>query len=116
MVSRSLSQKALSFAVGLIFPLSACAARKSFASAPTCRKLQVMGSGFSFNISHTALLAMDCQAGIISAYAKPEAEFVERATRVVSAARAAKMPVIHVQVGFRPSLPEVSDRNRLFSA
>jgi nicotinamidase-related amidase len=75
-----------------------------------------MGSGISFDVSHTALLAMDCQAGIVSIYAKPEAEFIERASRVLSAGRSAGMLTIHVQVGFRPSLPEVSERNKLFSA
>jgi nicotinamidase-related amidase len=59
---------------------------------------------------------MDCQAGIVSIYAKPPEEFVERASLVLRAARAAGMPVIHVQVGFRAGLPEVSDRNSLFAA
>jgi len=56
---------------------------------------------------------MDCQAGIVSIYAK-QAEFIERASTVVKAARSAGMPVIHVQVGFRPGLPEVSSRNKIF--
>jgi nicotinamidase-related amidase len=68
----------------------------------------------SFDIPHTALLAMDCQAGIVSFYAKPQEEFIARAADVVRAARVAGMPVIHVQVGFRPGLPEVSVRNKLF--
>lgn len=70
----------------------------------------------SFDIVHTALLAMDCQAGIVSAYAKPPDEFVARAAAVVRAARSAGMTLIHVQVGFRPGLPEVSGRNKLFGA
>ena len=75
-----------------------------------------MSGPLAIDRSRTALLAMDCQTGIVSIYAKPEAEFVERAACVVKAARAARMSVIHVQVGFRPSLPEVSERNKLFSA
>ena len=71
-------------------------------------------TGTSFDVSHTALLAMDCQAGIVSFYAKPQEEFIARASDVVRAARTAGMPVIHVQVGFRPGLPEVSARNKLF--
>jgi nicotinamidase-related amidase len=59
---------------------------------------------------------MDCQTGIVSVYVKPESEFVERSSRVLDAARDAGMAVIHVQVGFRPGLPEVSDRNKLFAA
>ncbi len=67
-------------------------------------------------IAKTAILAMDCQVGIVSIYAKPPEEFVGRAASVLAAARGAGMTVIHVQVGFRPGLPEVSERNRLFAA
>ncbi len=59
---------------------------------------------------------MDCQAGIVSIYADPQGEFVGRAASVLGAARMAGMAVIHVQVGFRPGLPEVSGRNKLFAA
>ena len=59
---------------------------------------------------------MDCQAGIVSIYAKPQDEFIARASSVLAAARTAGMTVIHVQVGFRPGLPEVSSRNKLFAA
>ena len=59
---------------------------------------------------------MDCQAGIVSVYAKPQDEFLERAAGVLRAARAAGLPVIHVQVGFRPGLPEVGSGNKLFAA
>jgi nicotinamidase-related amidase len=75
-----------------------------------------MENTLSFDIAHTALLAMDCQAGIVSIYAPPETGFIDRASRVVRAARKSGMPLIHVQVGFRPSFPEVSDRNKLFAA
>jgi nicotinamidase-related amidase len=70
----------------------------------------------AFDAAHTVLLAMDCQAGIVSIYAKPPEEFLERASSVIRAARKAGMPVVHVQVGFRPGLPEVSSRNKLFAA
>jgi nicotinamidase-related amidase len=59
---------------------------------------------------------MDCQTGIVSIYAKPQAEFIGQASQVLSAARKAGMPVILVQVAFRAGLPEVSSRNKLFSA
>ena len=75
-----------------------------------------MGKSLSLDPARTAILAMDCQAGIVSIYAKPQTEFVERAARVLSAARNAGMPLIHVQVGFRAGLPEVSGRNKLFAA
>ena len=70
----------------------------------------------AFDVEHTALLAMDCQTGIVSIYAKPEEEFLSRATTVLHAARDAAMAVIHVRVGFRPGLPEVSSRNKLFAS
>jgi nicotinamidase-related amidase len=75
-----------------------------------------MGNAMAFDITHTALLAMDCQAGIVSIYAKPPEEFIDRASTVLRAARRAGMLVVHVQVGFRPGLPEVSSRNKLFAA
>jgi nicotinamidase-related amidase len=68
------------------------------------------------DIPRTALLAMDCQTAIVSIYAKPQEEFVNRAAHVLRAARDAGMLVILVQVGFRPGLPEVSGRNKLFGA
>jgi len=75
-----------------------------------------MGEELSFDIARTALLAMDCQTGIVSIYAKPPEEFLERAATVLQAARNTGISVVHVQVGFRPGLPEVSDRNKLFAA
>ena len=66
--------------------------------------------------ARTAVLAMDCQAGLVAVYAKPQEEFIARASRVLGAARHAGFQVIHVQVGFRPGLPEVSGRNKLFAA
>jgi nicotinamidase-related amidase len=60
---------------------------------------------------------MDCQTGVVSIYAKDEeAAFLTRAASVLNHARATGMTVIHVQVGFRPGLPEVSSRNVLFGA
>jgi nicotinamidase-related amidase len=60
---------------------------------------------------------MDCQTGIVSIYAKDDKDaFLARAASVLNHARAAGMTVIHVQVGFRPGLPEVSSRNTLFGA
>jgi len=75
-----------------------------------------MPSDLSFDPSHTAVLAMDCQVGIVLVYAKPQEEFLQRAASVLRAARSAGMTVIHIQVGFRPGLPEVGSRNKLFAA
>jgi nicotinamidase-related amidase len=62
-----------------------------------------MPTGLTFEIAHTALLIMDCQAGIVSACAKDD--FIERASSVVRAARSVGMTAIHIQAGFRPGLP-----------
>lgn len=70
----------------------------------------------AFDPRRTAILALDCQTGIISVYIKPESDFVERSAKVLNSARDAGMTVIHVQVGFRPGLPEVSHRNKFFAA
>jgi nicotinamidase-related amidase len=70
----------------------------------------------AFDVTHTAVLAMDCQAGLVSIFVKPAEEFVARASKVLQAARKAGILVVHVQVGFRPGLPEVSSRNKLLAA
>src|SRR6516165_2173686 len=75
-----------------------------------------MGISSRLDIPHTALLALDCQTGVVSIYAKPAEEYVARSASVIRAARTAAMPVIFVQVGFRPGLPEVSERNKLVAA
>jgi len=75
-----------------------------------------METDLAFEISRTAILAMDCQTGVVSIYVQPPEEFLQRASGVLAAARKAGMPVIHVDVGFRPGLPEVSSRNKLFAA
>jgi len=69
----------------------------------------------TFDIACTALLVMDCQTGIVSIYAKPQDEFISRAAMVLRAARDARMAVVHIRVGFRSGLPEVSPRNKLFA-
>jgi nicotinamidase-related amidase len=69
--------------------------------------------GITVDPCHTAVLALDCQAGVISIYAKSQGDFITRVSSVLNAARDAGVAVIHVQVGFRFGLPEVSDRNKL---
>ena len=80
--------------------------------------------------SRTAVLSMDCQAGIVSIYVKNEenpvtqsagtlpqtSTFLGRADSVLERARSAGMTVVHVQTSFRPNLPEVSSRNLLLGA
>jgi nicotinamidase-related amidase len=70
---------------------------------------------FTFDPAHTAVLSMDCQAGLVSIYTQETKDaFLVRVASVLNHARAAGMTIIHIQVGFRPGLPEVSSRNAVF--
>ena len=76
-----------------------------------------MSATFPIHPTHTAVLSMDCQAGIVSVYTREAKDaFLVRAANVLNHARATGMTVIHIQVGFRPGLPEISSRNAFFSA
>jgi nicotinamidase-related amidase len=70
----------------------------------------------SLDPARSAVLSMDNQAGIVSIYVKEPEGFLEHASSVLERSRSAGMKVIHVQVGFRPKLPEIGARNPLFSA
>ena len=69
----------------------------------------------SFDPGRSAVLSMDYQTAIVSIYAK-DPDLLARAAGVLKRARSSGMQVIHVRVGFRPNLPEISARNSLFSA
>ena len=76
-----------------------------------------MADTFPMDPAHTAVLSMDCQAGIVSIYTREgKAAFLVRVASVLNHARATGMTIIHIQVGFRPGLPEISSRNALFGA
>jgi nicotinamidase-related amidase len=66
--------------------------------------------------ARTAVLSLDLQRTIVKIYTKDRPDLVARAAPVLSEARKRGMTVIHVRVGFRPRLPEVSARNPLFGA
>jgi nicotinamidase-related amidase len=74
-----------------------------------------MASRAPLTPARSAALSMDYQAGIVSIYAK-DPGLMARARGVLEHARRAGMLVIHVQVGFRANLPEISARNLLLSA
>ncbi|HEY1160523.1 MAG TPA: isochorismatase family cysteine hydrolase [Terracidiphilus sp.] len=59
---------------------------------------------------------MDLQTAIVSIYAKGQEDFLARVASVLKAAKGYGLCVIHVQVGFRPGLPEISLRSPLLSA
>jgi nicotinamidase-related amidase len=72
---------------------------------------------FTIDPARTAILSMDCQAAIVSIYTRDTKDaFLARVASVLNHARATGMTIIHVQVGFRPGLPEISTRNALFAA
>ncbi len=64
------------------------------------------------DIARTAVLSMDLQTAIVSAYIKDD--LLTRAASVLHAARDSELTTIHVQVGFHPGFPEISPRNSLF--
>jgi len=70
----------------------------------------------NFDIARTAVLSMDLQTAIVSIYTKDQPDLVTRAAGVLKKARDLGLSVFHVQVGFRPGLPEISPRNSLFSS
>jgi nicotinamidase-related amidase len=63
----------------------------------------------------TAVLVMDYQAEVLVMLGDKAKPVFERARTVVAAARAAKLPIIYVVVGFRAGYPEVSPKNASFS-
>ncbi|MGA9586572.1 MAG: isochorismatase family cysteine hydrolase [Terracidiphilus sp.] len=73
-------------------------------------------TGLNIDASRTALLSMDMQTAIISIYTKDNPNFLPRVARVLDVTRKNRIRLLHVQVGFRPGLPEVDPRNQLFGA
>jgi nicotinamidase-related amidase len=65
-------------------------------------------------MSHSALLVMDVQQGIVDRIA--DDGYVARLSGAIEAARVAGIPVVYVVVGFREGYPEVSLRNKSFGA
>jgi len=63
----------------------------------------------------TVLLVMDVQRGVVERFAD-DPGYLPRLQRAVAAAHASGIPVVYVRVGFRPGHPEISTRNRSFSA
>lgn len=73
-------------------------------------------ANLAVDFGRAAILSMDLQTAIVGIYTKDQPEFVARVAGVLKGARDNGVRVIHVQVGFRPGLPEVSTRNQLFGA
>lgn len=66
------------------------------------------------DLSNAALLVMDYQPTILG-IAQDADGLIAKAKTVIAAARAKGLPVIYIQVGFRPGHPEISPRNPMFS-
>jgi nicotinamidase-related amidase len=76
-----------------------------------------MSKQFLFDPARAAVLSIDYQSAIVSIYAgSQQEELLSRAASVLAQARSSGMAVLHVQVGFRPNLPEISPRNLLLGA
>jgi len=80
------------------------------------RKTLPVANSLSFDMSRAVVLSMDLQAAIVSIHTKGQGDLLTRVASVLEAARDRGLSAIHVQVGFRPGLPEISSRNSLFSA
>ncbi|HZE38763.1 MAG TPA: isochorismatase family cysteine hydrolase [Stackebrandtia sp.] len=65
-------------------------------------------------MAKSALLVMDVQRAIVGRI--NEDGYLRRLRRAIDAAHAADVTVIHVVVGFRAGHPEISARNKTFSA
>lgn len=65
--------------------------------------------------THTALLVMDMQEGIVSRFLQTS-DALAPVRAALDAAHAATLPVIYVVVGFRPGYPEISSRNKSFAS
>ena len=65
--------------------------------------------------SNSALLVMDMQLGIVQMLPDTSA-LLKNVAKAIAHARDKKIPVIYVVVGFRQGAPEVSPRNKGFSA
>jgi nicotinamidase-related amidase len=65
--------------------------------------------------AHTALLVMDVQTAVVNRFAN-DPDLLKRIDASITVARSAHLPVIYVVVSFRKGYPEISSRNKSFSA
>jgi nicotinamidase-related amidase len=63
----------------------------------------------------TALLIMDVQQSIVERFTR-DGGYLDRLATAIAAARSAGVGVTYVTVAFRPGYPEISERNKSFSA
>jgi nicotinamidase-related amidase len=76
-----------------------------------------MSAQLTLDPVRSAVLSMDLQTAVVAIYAKDQQDpLLARVASVQTRARTLGMRIIHVQVGFRPNLPEASPRNLLLGA
>ncbi len=71
----------------------------------------MMSAPLAIDPARSAVLSMDFSTGIVSIYAPDPQNLLARAASILKQARSLGMTVIHIRVGFRPKLPEISPRN-----
>lgn len=59
---------------------------------------------------------MDLQLGVVEKHIPQPEPLLQAVAQALAAARTAAVPVIHIRVAFRDGYPEVSPRNRSFTA
>lgn len=64
----------------------------------------------------TVLLVMDIQKKMMESIPQAAPALLGKIRQAMAGARAAGIPVVHVKLSFRPGYPEVSKRNKGFSA
>ena len=67
------------------------------------------------NSNKTALIVLDMQLGILAMLSDP-AELIGNVAKAITKARAEKILVIYVTVGFRQGAPEISLLNKSFAS
>jgi nicotinamidase-related amidase len=63
-----------------------------------------------------ALLVMDVQNGIVERFVEHAESLLAELAETIAAARTSEVPVVYVRIAFRNGTPEVSARNKTFSA
>ena len=75
-----------------------------------------MAPQLNIDPSRTAVLILHYQNEIVARFASTQPELLNRAAAVARAARQAGIPLIYLVARFREGYPEVSPRNKTFSA
>lgn len=73
-------------------------------------------SELKLDVAHSAFLVMDFQSPIVERFTVGQDELLAATAETIAAARRSMMRVLYVVVGFRPGFPEISARNKSFSA